>query len=137
LNDAELPALVSTTWSAAQQAAKGAPIKAIRIRAQGNNPQGIAIIGNGGDAKQVVFNAHTGAPVPAVIPQNNNGFPWGMETHQIGKGIHRGSIFGTWARFIDFFAGLALLYLSINGLALYIDFRKEHWKSGKQVAAAE
>ena len=134
LNDAELPALVSTTWNAAQQAVKGAPIKAIRIRAQGNNPQGVVIAGDGSDTKQLIFNARTGAPVN-MNPQGNNGFPWGMEAHQLGKGIHRGSFFGTWARLLDFFAGLALLYLSINGLALYIDYRKEVWTSKKKVAS--
>jgi uncharacterized iron-regulated membrane protein len=136
LSDDELPALVTTTWNAAKQAVNGAPIKALRIRAQGNNPQGIVIAGNGDATKQLVFNARTGTPVDMNLPNNNNGFPWGMEAHQVGKGIHRGSIFGTWARFLDFFAGLALLYLCLNGLALYIDFRKERWNAKKVWTAA-
>jgi uncharacterized iron-regulated membrane protein len=133
-DDAEIQALAITTWNAVEQAANGEPVKVIRIRAQGNNPQGIAIIGSGSDTRQVAFNAQTGVLIPAASLQNNSGFPWGMDAHQIGKGIHRGSIFGTWARYIDFLTGMALLYLSINGLALYIDFRKEVWKAKKQVA---
>jgi len=136
LRDDDLPDLVTTTWTAAQKAVNGAPIKAIRIRAMGNAPQGVVLTGIGSGTHQLVFNARTGAQVNNN-PQNGiGGFPWGMGAHQLGKGIHRGSYFGVWARFLDFFAGLALLYLSINGLALYIDFRKERWQSGKRVAVA-
>ncbi len=52
------------------------------------------------------------------------GFPFGWDAHQTGKAVHRGSYFGLWARFLDLFAGLSLFYLSINGIVLYIDCRK-------------
>jgi len=131
LKDADIPALLSVTLNSERQAANGAPIKAVRIRAFDNAPQGVVIAGDGRDTRQFSFDAKTGHPVINDPMAGNANFPWGWDAHQLGKSIHRGSYFGTWARFVDFFAGLALLYLSINGLALYIDYRKERWRTKK------
>ncbi len=125
LKDADIPALLGVTLNADQQAAGGAPIKAIRIRAFGNVQHGVVVAGDGGDTRQLTFNARTGQPVSGDPQASGTGFPWGWDAHQLGKAIHRGSYFGLWARLLDFFAGLSLLYLSINGLFLYIDFRKQ------------
>ena len=131
LKDADIPSLLDTTLNAERQATNGAQIKVLRIRAFGNVTQGVVIIGEGRDTTQLAFNAKTGQVVSGEPQAPGTGFPWGWDAHQLGKAIHRGSYFGTWARFLDFFAGLALLYLSINGLALYIDFKKERWQSRK------
>jgi uncharacterized iron-regulated membrane protein len=131
LKDVDIPALLDVTLNAERQAANGSAIKVVRIRAFGNVQQGVVITGEGSNTTQLAFNAKTGQPVSGDPQTPGTGFPWGWDAHQLGKAIHRGSYFGVWARFLDFFAGLALLYLSINGLALYIDFKKERWQSQK------
>jgi uncharacterized iron-regulated membrane protein len=135
LQDADIPGLLQATLSATQQYTNGAPLKVIRIRAFGNVSQGVVIAGDGNDTKQYSFNAKTGQPVSGDPQAGQPGFPWGWDAHQLGKAIHRGSYFGTFARFLDLFAGLALLYLCINGLALYLDFRKDR-KQFKQLVEA-
>ena len=131
LKDADVPAFLNVTLNSERQAANGAPIKAIRIRAFGNVEQGVVIAGDGSDVRQFSFNAKTGQPVSGDPQAPGLGFPWGWDAHQLGKAIHRGSYFGIWARVLDFIVGLSLLYLCINGLALYVDFRKERWRSKK------
>ena len=131
LKDADIPALLDVTLNAERQAANGAPIKAIRIRAFGNVQHGVVVAGDGADAKQLTFNARTGQPVRSDPQASGTGFPWGWDAHQLGKAIHRGGYFGLLGRLLDFFAGLSLLYLSVNGLFLYIDFRKERWQAMK------
>jgi uncharacterized iron-regulated membrane protein len=123
LKDAEIPALLGVTLNSARHAG-AEQVKAIRIRAFGNVQQGVVISGDGDNTQQLSFNATTGQPVSGDPQAGQPGFPWGWDAHQLGKAIHRGSYFGTWARFVDFIVGLGLLYLCINGLALYIDFRR-------------
>jgi len=135
LKDADIPALLDATLNAERLASNGAPIKAVRIRAFGNVQQGVVITGGGRDTTQLAFNAKTGQAVSGDPQAPGTGFPWGWDAHQLGKALHRGSYFGLWARLLDFFAGLSLLYLSVNGLFLYIDFRKEWWQSRKQARA--
>jgi uncharacterized iron-regulated membrane protein len=133
LNDANIPGMLQMTLNKEQQAANGAPLKVIRIRDFGGVPQGVVVTGDGRDTKQVVFNARTGELETNEPQRNGPRFPFGWDAHQTAKAVHRGSYFGVGARFLDFFAGLALLYLSINGLALYVDFRKERKQTRQSV----
>ena len=125
----DLPAEMRVTLDAARAELHGAPIKAVRLRIYQNHVQGVVVAGEGNDTSQLVYNAQTGLePSEAELGISQTSFPFGWDAHQLGKAIHRGSYFGLWARFADFLAGLALIYLCINGIALFIDF----WKARRQ-----
>jgi len=136
LNDADLPAMLTTTIAAERHAANGAPIKAVRIRAFNNGQQGVVVVGEGNRTKQLAFNAKTGQPMSTDPQAGGPGFPFGWDAHQTGKAVHRGSYFGLWARFFDLLAGLSLLYLSINGISLFIDHRRQRQQARKGVLVA-
>jgi uncharacterized iron-regulated membrane protein len=134
LRDAELPSMLRVTLSAMQSAAPNTPIKAVRLRFYAGIPQGVVIAGSNNDTTQLVFNAETGKPMSETEPGYPPvGFPFGWQAHQWAKALHRGSVIGLTGRFMDLFAGLALLYLSINGIALYIDYWKEKRRAKKLI----
>ena len=124
LQDADLASMLSITLAAQQSALPNTPLKVVRLRNYAGMPQGVVITG-GADTKQIVFNAQSGKAVSeteAGYPPT--GFPFGWQAHQNAKNIHRGGIIGVPGRLMDLFAGLSLFYLSINGIALYFDYRK-------------
>jgi uncharacterized iron-regulated membrane protein len=124
LQDAYLASMLRITLAAQQSALPNTPLKVVRLRNYAGMPQGVVITG-GADTKQIVFNAQSGKAVSeteAGYPPT--GFPFGWQAHQNAKNIHRGGIIGVPGRLMDLFAGLALFYLSINGIALYFDYRK-------------
>jgi uncharacterized iron-regulated membrane protein len=95
-----------------------------------NYPQGIIIAG-GKENRQIVFSAVTGRPMSETEPgYPPSGFPFGWQAHQLGKQIHRGDYFGLTGRFLDLLAGLALLYLCVNGIALYYELWTERRREG-------
>ena len=133
----DLPAELRVTLDAERAALNGAPIKVIRIRTYQNHVQGVVVTGEGNDTSQLVYNAQTGlTPSEAELGISQTSFPFGWDAHQLGKAIHRGSYFGLWARIFDFLAGLALIYLCLNGFFLYVDFWLAARKAKKAAALA-
>jgi uncharacterized iron-regulated membrane protein len=131
LKDAEIPWMTQVTLSAARQKTKNAPIRVIRLRNYSYYPQGIVVTG-GNDTRQLVFNAATGVPMSESEPGYPPvGFPFGWVAHQTAKSVHRGDFFGLPGRLMDIFAGLSLLYLCVNGIALYAELWWERRKDGK------
>lgn len=129
LKDTELPAMLQVTLVGLQRTAPNTPIKAIRLRYYAGMPQGVVITGGEKETTQLVFNAQTGQPVSETEPgYPATGFPFGWQAHQWGKAIHRGSIIGLPGRFMDLFAGLSMLFLSISGIVMYVDY----WKKKRQ-----
>jgi len=131
LKDSELPRMLQVTLDSEQSKKRASPIKVVRLRYYAGMPQGVVVAGTGDDTRQLVFNAATGRVVSETEPgYPPTGFPFGWQDHQIAKSVHRGDIIGMPGRFMDLFSGLALLYLSINGIALYVDLWTERNREG-------
>lgn len=131
LNDADVPSMLKTTLASYQAAMPDTPIRVVRLRVFGGMPQGVIVTGSD-EADQVVFNAITGKRASMTEPGYPRvGFPFGWEAHQIAKKVHRGDYFGMSGRWADLFAGLAMLYLSISGVVMYIDMWKKRRKIGR------
>lgn len=134
LKDAELSSMLAVTLNGLQKARPHTTIKVVRLRDYAGIPQGVVVTG-GIDTDQLVFDAKTGRPMSETEPGYPPvGFPFGWQAHQWGKAIHRGSVFGLPGRFMDLFAGLSLLYLSIGGIVMYVDYWNKTRKSKRLIA---
>jgi uncharacterized iron-regulated membrane protein len=131
LPDEALPAMLRATLGAYEAAVPDVPARAIRLRYFAGMPQGVVISGEE-EARQLVFNAETGRRASLTEPgYPPTGFPFGWQAHQLAKSIHRGDFFGLSGRFMDLFAGLSMIYLSISGIALYYDLWSRRRRSGR------
>lgn len=133
LSEEKLPAMLQTTLSAGRRTDGGAPIKAVRLRYFNGIPQGVLIAGSGDNTSQLVFDAETGKAMSLTEP----GYPkthykLGWNYHEIVKRIHRGDFFGLPGRFMDMFAGLSLIYLSISGAVMYFDLWRRRRSVGRR-----
>jgi hypothetical protein len=132
LRDDDLDPMLATTLAAYRAHDGDRSIKAIRLRTFAGHPQGIVIAG--GDAtEQLIFNARSGKTEGlsgAGYPYT--GFPTGWQLHELLKRIHRGDVIGVPGRVIDLLSGLSLAFLSISGLALYLDLKGRRSKAGRK-----
>ncbi len=120
LKDTELSAMTQTTLAAFKSAEPGSSIKVIRLRYFVGYPQGV-IVAADKDTSQLVFNAVSGRRMSmheAGYPNLN--FPSGWEWHQRLKRLHRGDIFGMPGRWLDTIGALALVYLCLSGIVMYV-----------------
>jgi uncharacterized iron-regulated membrane protein len=131
LKDAELPGMLKVTLDAERARAGDVPIKVVRLRYYAGMPQGVVVTG-GEDNKQMVFNALTGRAVSETEPgYPPAGFPFGWQAHQLAKDVHRGGVIGLPGRFMDLFAGLAMFFLSVSGIWIYVDLWRRRRRAGK------
>lgn len=131
LTDAQLPAMLRVTFTALQYTAPGAPVQVIRLRNYGPYRQGVVVTG-GEDARQLVFNAQTGARMTETEPGYPRvHFPFGWQMHQWAKSVHRGDIIGMPGRWMDLIAGFALLYLTVSGGVMYWQMWQKRRASGR------
>jgi len=108
------------------------PIRAIRARIYAGHEQGV-IVTAGPVTRQRVFDTATGNEVglsESYYPAS--GFPLGMDVHEWVKHFHSGYLFGLPARLLDFVAGLALVFLSVSGLLMYIEMYGRRARSGRK-----
>ena len=133
LPDAQLPRMLSTTLAAYKSSLVDQPLKVLRLRVYGGMPQGVIIAGLGDDTQQVVFNAATGRRASLTEPgYPPTGFPFGWQAHQIAKQVHRGSYIGLSGRWMDLFGGVAIIYLSVSGVVMYVDMWNRRRRSGRR-----
>jgi hypothetical protein len=134
LRDSELQPMLKTTLAAYRRLESGRPIKVVRLRYFSGTPQGV-IVSGGEETEQFVFNALSGAGMTTAEPgYPDMGFPFGWWEHEIMKKIHRGDIFGLPGRLMDLLAGLALIFLSASGIAMYLDLWKRRRGLGRKGA---
>jgi uncharacterized iron-regulated membrane protein len=131
VNDSDLPGNLATTLAAYHAMQPGMPLRAVRLRLYGGMQQGVVITGEE-EARQLVFDAASGRRVsetePGYPPQH---FPFGWHVHQIAKQVHRGDFIGMTGRWMDLFAGLSLLYLTVSGAVMYFELWKKRRQSGR------
>lgn len=123
--DQQLPALLNVTLKAVQRGSfqQGLP-RVIRLRNYGGMPQG-AVVTGGETAQQVVFNGESGEEVGLYepgYPRTPMPFQWGA--HETWKRMHRGDVFGLTGRWIDLASGLAILFLTVSGMTMYLQLHK-------------
>ena len=117
----ELPAMLQTTLDAFRARQPEASIKVIRLRYFAGMPQGAIITGES-EPRQLVYNALTGRRVSMTEPgYPETGQPFGWQEHQLMKQIHRGDWLGLPGRAMDLIAGLSIIFLSLSGIAMYLD----------------
>lgn len=124
----ELPAMLQTTLDAFRSAQPQASIRVIRLRYFAGMPQGVIVTGES-EPRQLVYNSATGRRVSMTEPgYPATGQPFGWQEHQLMKQIHRGDWLGLTGRAMDLIAGLSMIFLSLSGLAMYLD----QWKRRRQ-----
>lgn len=107
------------------------PIRTIRARIYAGHEQGVIVTADA-ITRQHVFDTASGKEVGLSEPYYPpSGFPFGMDVHEWVKHFHSGYLFGLPARFLDFLAGLALVFLSVSGLVMYVDMYRRRARSGR------
>ena len=132
LLDAAVPQLARVTAGAYAADHPDLPPRAVRLRVYAGYAQGV-VIGGEGEARQLVYDARTGAPMRETesgYPEV--GFPFGWQTHQWAKQVHNGSMIGLTGRGISLLSGLALLYLSISGIVMYLNLYRRRARNGRK-----
>ncbi|HUO22601.1 MAG TPA: PepSY-associated TM helix domain-containing protein [Caulobacteraceae bacterium] len=134
LRDGQLQAMLQTTIGGYRAVRPSGQIKVIRLRYFAGMPQGVIITGGQDDqVQQLVFNASTGKPVSETEPgYPPTGFPFGWQAHETAKNVHRGDIIGLPGRFMDLFAGLSMIYLSVSGIWIYVEMWSRRRKIGQR-----
>lgn len=131
MSDEELPAMLRTTLASYRSALPAVPIKVLRLRYFSGIPQGV-VIADDADTTQLVFNTHSGQRVSETEPgYPNTGFLLGWQGHETLKRIHRGDYLGMGGQWMEFIAGLSIVFLGISGLKMYYDLWRRRQKAGR------
>jgi len=133
VSDPDLAPMLRTTLVAARQGASDIPPpRVIRLRTYGGMPQGVVVTGDE-VAEQLVFNARTGKAASLYeygYPKTPMPFEW--NAHETWKRLHRGDYFGLAGRWMDLMTGLAILFLAISGIAMYLQLYSARSRAGRR-----
>ena len=132
LDDATLAPMLKASLASYRTHNPSAGIRVIRLRMYGGRPQGVVVTGDD-PARQLVYDTNTGKSLgltEAWYPET--GFPFGWQAHQIAKSVHRGDYFGLTGRVTSTLAGLAMIYMSISGIVMYVQMWRKRRKAGKK-----
>ena len=131
LSDDEVRTMAAATLADFRKFEPETPIKTLRVRVYGGMKQGGVVVGTD-TVRQILFNTSTGAVASLTEPgYPSSGFPWGTQTHENIKHLHSGMLFGLPTRLMNLIAGLALLYLCVSGVVMYVDMWLRRRKAGK------
>lgn len=132
LTDVQLPKMTEATLAAFARNQPGVGVKVLRLRYYSDYPQGV-IVAADPLSSQRVFNTDTGAPMTMTEPgYPKTGFPLGWEWHQRMKMLHRGDYFGMPGRWLDTIGALAMVYLTVSGMVMYLQLLVRRWSIGKK-----
>ena len=132
LKDEELAGMTRTTLAAFNRVEPGQGLKVIRLRYFVGYPQGVVVAADAATS-QFVFNAVSGQRMSmheAGYPNLN--FPSGWEWHQRLKRLHRGDFFGMPGRWLDTVGALALVYLCLSGIVMYVQLWLARRRNGRK-----
>jgi hypothetical protein len=131
--DPELAPMLRTTLAAAGDRVSAAlPARVLRLRTYGGMAQGVIVTGDE-VAEQLVFNAKTGQPASLYeegYPKTPMPLQWNV--HEVAKRLHRGDYFGLTGRWMDLLTGLAILFLTISGMVMYLQLYRVRRKRGQR-----
>ena len=131
LADDQAMRIARVTATILAQANPAFPVRVIRVRNYAGMDQGVVITGSS-FTRQLIFDAKTGRETRLSEPNYpSSGFPLGMDVHEWVKHFHSGYLFGLPARFLDLFAGLSLIFLSVSGITMYVEMYGKRRKSGR------
>lgn len=132
LPDQQVAQLAQGTIAAYRADYPNLPPRAVRLRVYAGYPQGVVISGDT-EARQLVYNARTGAPMRETEPgYPKTGFPFGWQVHQWAKQVHNGTIIGLTGRAISLLSGIALLYLSVSGIIMYLTLWRRRARNSRK-----
>lgn len=133
VREAELLPMLRTTLAALSKGdANSDSPRVVRLRNYGGMAQGVVVTGDE-VAEQLVFNATTGRSAglyEAGYPRTPMPFQWGA--HETWKRLHRGDYFGLTGRWMDLLSGLAILFLTISGIVMYLQIRRARVRTGRR-----
>lgn len=132
LKESELAGMTRTTLAAFAKAEPNTGIKVIRLRYFVGYPQGVVVAADAATS-QLVFNARSGQRMSmheAGYPNLN--FPSGWDWHQRLKRLHRGDFFGMPGRWFDTIGALALVYLCLSGIIMYVQLWLARRRTGRK-----
>lgn len=127
IQDPEIAPLIATSLTAFSQDHPGMAMKTLRLRYFAGYAQAV-IIAADKDTSQLVYNAKTGEYMTLSEPgYPDTYYPLGWEGNQVLKRLHRGDSAGMLGRWLVTLAALAMCYLSISGVVMYlIEWRRRH-----------
>jgi hypothetical protein len=130
VSDAKLAPMLVTTLRAAN-VSNSDPPRVIRLRMYGGMLQGVVVTGDS-VAEQRVFNASTGEVASLYeIGYPKTPMPLQWNVHETWKRLHRGDYFGLPGRWMDLLTGLAILFLSVSGIVMYLQLRRVRVRRGQ------
>ena len=130
--DGELPVMTQGALAAFHHLRPGTGIKVLRLRYFAGYAQGVVIAADP-DTTQLVFNTKTGAKMSMTEPgYPKMGFLLGWDLHQKMKQLHRGDYFGMPGRWLDTIGALAMVYLTVSGIIMYIQLLLRRRRIGKK-----
>jgi hypothetical protein len=133
VTDSELESTLRTTLAAAGKTSPDAlPPRVVRLRVLGGRPQGVVVSGDA-VAEQLIFDAKTGNPAGLYetgYPRTPMPFQW--DFHETVKRMHRGDYFGLTGRWVDLLTGVAILFLTVSGIVMYLQLYRVRGKIGRR-----
>lgn len=131
LKDEQARGIVAAALENFRKAEPSTPVKAVRARIYGGMRQGMVITG-GASTRQVVYDTDRGTEASLFEPGYPvSGFPFGTQMHEDMKHFHSGDLFGLPARIMNLLGGLALVFLSVSGILMYVQLWLRRKKNGK------
>lgn len=131
LTEAQARQMAGATLTAFRALEPQTPIKVLRLRVYGPMEQGVVVTGDR-PTRQLVFDTKTGKTTSLTEPgYPETGFPLGIQVHEDVKHFHSGYMFGLTARWMNLFAGVSLIFLSVSGVIMYLDMWRKRRRVGR------
>jgi uncharacterized iron-regulated membrane protein len=131
LDDAQMRSISAAALKNFRMAEPATPVKVVRARIYGGMQQGVIVTG-GVTTRQLVYDAERGAEASLFEPGYPvSGFPFGTQMHEDMKHFHSGDLLGLPARVMNLLGGLALVFLSVSGIVMYVQLWLRRRKNGK------
>lgn len=131
ISESELAPMTAVTLAAYHHIEPAIPIKVVRLRYFGSDPQGVVIAADD-QRSQYVFSTRDGQRVSiAELRYPKLFFPGGWKTHQTLKQLHRGDYFGLTGQWIASITAASLLFLLGSGATLWVQEWRRRCKAGQ------
>lgn len=132
MSDQKVMAMLDQALAIVRHNKPDVPLKVLRIRVYGGMNQGVIVTGTT-PIDQVMYNLDNGRVATLNEPgYPKSQFPLGTQVHEDVKHFHSGDMFGLPTRIMNLLAGLALVYLAVSGVVMYVDMWRKRAKAGRK-----